>query len=86
MNISITANVLIMQSRRFYVNIPMNTSVIANVTTTQQCGFYVNIPMNTSPRVNVTTIQRRIFNANTSKGYIHHDECSHHATRYELFF
>jgi len=42
--------------------------------------------MNTSPRVNVTTIQRRIFNANTSKGYIHHDECSHHATRYELFF
>ena len=64
MNISITTNVLIMQRRRCYVNIPMNIPIIANV----------------------TTIQRRIFNANTSKGYIHHDECSHHATRYELFF
>ena len=57
MNISITTNVLIMQRRRFYVNIPMNIPIIANVTTTQQCGFYVNIPMNTSPRVNVITMQ-----------------------------
>ena len=57
MNISIITNILIMQRRRFYVNIPMNIPIIANVKTTQQCGVYVNIPMNTFIMMNVLITQ-----------------------------
>ena len=57
MNISITTNVLIMQRRRFYVNIPMNTFVIANVTTMQRCGCYANISMNVFGDINALMVQ-----------------------------
>ena len=35
MNISIITNILIMQRRRFYVNIPMNTFTMMNVLISQ---------------------------------------------------
>ena len=51
------ANVIAMQRRRCYINVPMNVSAILNVITTQQCGGYANIQMNVSPILNVLTTQ-----------------------------
>ena len=50
-------NVLMVQRRRCYINIPMNEFVIANVATMQRRRYYTNIPMNTSITTNVLISQ-----------------------------
>ena len=57
MDISSIIDVVMMQRRRYYVNIPMNIPIMVNVTTMQRHRFYATIPMNVCAMVNVTTMQ-----------------------------
>ena len=57
MNIFAIANVVTMQRRGIYANIPMNVFGIANVVTMQRRRCYTNIPMNTSITTNVLISQ-----------------------------
>ena len=57
MNVFAIANVVTMQRRGIYANIPMNVFGIANVVTMQRRRCYTNIPMNTSITTNVLISQ-----------------------------
>ncbi|MBF1557846.1 MAG: tetrahydrofolate synthase [Prevotella salivae] len=57
MNVFVIMNVVIVQRRRCYINVPMDVSAILNVITTQSHRRYINIPMNVSPILNVITTQ-----------------------------
>ena len=57
MNVFVIMNVVIVQRRRCYANIPMNTSPMANVITMQHHRCYINVPMNVSTILNVITTQ-----------------------------
>ena len=64
MNIFAIANVVTMQRRGIYANIPMNVFGIANVVTMQRRRYYINIPMNEFVIANVATMQRRRYYTN----------------------
>ena len=57
MTVFVIMNVVIVQRRRRYINIPKNVSAILNVITTQSRRRYINVPMNVSPILNVITTQ-----------------------------
>ena len=57
MDVFAIVNVVTMQRRRCYVNIPKNTSAIVNVTTMQRRGYYTNIPEKPSHIMNALTTQ-----------------------------
>ena len=57
MNTSPIANVITMQRRRCYINIPIDVSAIVNVATTQCRRCYVNVPMNVSATMNTLNMQ-----------------------------
>ena len=58
MNIFAIANVVTMQRRRIYANIPMNVFAIANVVTMQRRRCYVGILMNVFGDINALMVQR----------------------------
>ena len=64
MNVFAIANVVTMQRRGIYANIPMNVFGIANVVTMQRRIFYANVTMDVFAIANVTTTQRRRNYAN----------------------
>ena len=57
MDVFTIANVTTMQSRRFYVGIPMNASSIVNMVTTQRRGYGVVIPMNVFGNIHALMVQ-----------------------------
>ena len=59
MNEFAIANVVTMQRRGIYVNIPMNVFGIANVVTMQHRWCYVGILMNEFCNINALMVQRR---------------------------
>ena len=59
MNIFGIANVVTMQRRGIYANIPMNVFGIANVVTMQRRRCYVGILMNEFCNINAFMVQRR---------------------------
>ena len=59
MNVYSITNVVTIQRRGFYANIPMNVYAIMNVVTTQRRGNYVNISMNVFGNKNALMVQRR---------------------------
>ena len=67
MNVSVIANVVIVQCRGCCGNITMDVFAIVNVVMVQRRRYYVNIPKNTSAIVNVTTMQRRRYYVNIPK-------------------
>ena len=60
MNVFAIANVVTMQRRRIYANIPMNVYSIMNALMVQRRRCYINIPMNEFVIANVATMQRRM--------------------------
>ena len=58
MNVFVIMNIVIVQRRRCYANIPMNVFAIANVIAMQHHRCYINVPMNVSPIMNVITTQQ----------------------------
>ena len=64
MNIFAIANVVTMQRRGNYANIPMNVYSIMNVLMVQRRRCYINIPMNEFVIANVATMQRRKYYTN----------------------
>ena len=64
MNIFAIANVVTMQRRGIYANIPMNVYSIMNVLMVQRRRCYINIPMNEFVIANVATTQRRRYYTN----------------------
>ena len=64
MNEFAIVNVVTMQRRGIYANIPMNVYSIMNALMVQRRRYYINIPMNEFVITNVTTTQRRKYYTN----------------------
>ena len=64
MNIFAIANMVTMQRRGIYANIPMNVYSIMNALMVQRRRCYINIPMNEFVIANVATMQRRRYYTN----------------------
>ena len=64
MNIFAIANVVTMQRRGIYANIPMNVFGNINALMVQRRRCYINIPMNEFVIANVATMQRRRYYTN----------------------